>query len=250
VGIDAIVHLAGENISAGRWTADRKRMILASRVNGTRLLAERMAVLDRPPEVWISASAIGYYGDRGEESLEEGSGPGDGFLAEVCRAWENATAAVPAAVRVVYLRTGLVLAREGGALGRMLTPFRLGVGCTLGSGQQYMSWITLEDLVAVICFVFAEKSLRGPVNAVAPESVTNREFTATLGRALGRRAVLSIPSFALRLALGAMAEDLLLASTRVFPRCLLDAGFVFCSSDLASALKRILGKTVPMYAAP
>jgi len=249
-GFDAVVHLAGENISAGRWTAARRQRILDSRVHGTRLLAERMALLEHPPAVWISASAIGFYGDRGDECLEEGSRGGKGFLAGVCRSWEQATAAAPAAVRVVHLRTGLVLARDGGALARMLIPFRLGVGGILGSGEQYMSWITLDDLVAVVAFILAEDELSGPVNAVAPEPVTNHDFTAALGRALRRGTVLSAPAFALRLALGAMADELLLASSRALPRCLLDAGYVFRSPDLVSALRRVLAKSSTTAAAP
>lgn len=241
-GFDAVVHLAGENIASGRWTKERKERIRSSRVQGTSLLAERMAQLERPPAVWLSASAVGFYGDRGAEPLVETSQPGEGFLAEVCKAWEGATAAAPESVRVVHLRTGMVLGEDGGALERMLLPFRLGFGGVLGDGRQYMSWISLGDLVAAMSFLLGEKTLAGPVNMVAPDPLTNREFTETLGRALKRPTVLPAPAFALRLALGQMADELLLSSARVVPRRLLDAGFTFRSPNLAAALGRILAK--------
>jgi len=190
-GLDAVVHLAGDNIAAGRWTAAKKARIYSSRVEGTGLLAQTLARLARPPKVLVSASAVGYYGDRGEEELDESSRPGPGFLAGVCRDWEAATEpASHAGIRVVVVRLGVVLAREGGALARLVGLFRLGLGGRLGNGRQYLSWITLGDVVEAILFLVANDSLRGPVNLVAPQPVTNREFTQALGRALHRPTIL------------------------------------------------------------
>jgi len=240
-GLDAVVHLAGDNIAAGRWTAAKKARIRDSRVDGTRLLAETLARLVRPPKVLISASAVGYYGDRGEEELDESSPPGPGFLAGVCRDWEAATEpASRAGIRVVIVRLGMVLAREGGALARLVGLFRLGLGGRLGSGRQYLSWITLGDVVEAILFLLENDSLRGPVNLVAPQPVTNREFTRALGRALHRPTLLPTPPFALRLALGEMADEMLLSSARVLPRKLLHASYPFRDPDLESALPRVL----------
>ncbi len=240
-GFDAVVHLAGESIATGRWTAAKKERIRSSRVQGTRLLAETLARLQRPPEILVSASAIGYYGDRGDEELDEGSAPGSGFLAEVCRQWEAAAEpAGEAGIRVVHPRIGLVLSATGGVLAKMLPMFRLGLGGPIGSGRQYVSWITLDDLVGAICHVIATDSLSGPVNAVAPEPATNREFTRALGRALRRPARLPAPAFALRAMLGTMADELLLASTRVIPRRLVDSGFAFDDPDLEPAFRRLL----------
>ncbi|MBM3789643.1 MAG: TIGR01777 family protein [Acidobacteria bacterium] len=240
-GLDAVVHLAGENIAGGRWTPARKRRIKDSRVLGTRHLVQALGRLANPPACLVSASAIGYYGGRGGEKLTEESGPGSGFLAEVCREWE--AAAQPAAdrgIRLVILRIGIVLSKSGGALATMLTPFRLGLGGRLGSGGQYMSWITLDDLVGAILHALHDGTLAGPVNAVAPSPVTNREFTGTLGRVLNRPAVLPLPGFVARLGLGEMADELLLASTRVEPDRLLRAGYVFRHSRLEPALRHIL----------
>jgi len=236
-GFDAVVHLAGENIGAGRWTAAKKASIRASRVEGTSLLAKTLAGLNQPPKVLVSASAVGYYGDRGEEKLDESSGPGTGFLAEVCRAWEEAAmTAAEADVRVVLARFGVVLSPEGGALARLLPLFRFGLGGRLGSGRQYMSWIALEDAVGAIAFALENDSLRGPVNVSSPQPVTNREFTQTLGRVLRRPTLLHAPSIALRAVLGEMADEMLLASVRVYPRRLLEAGFSFSKPDLEAAL--------------
>lgn len=240
-GIDAAVHLAGENIAASRWTPQQKARIRGSRVAGTRLLAETLAKLKAPPKTLVCASAIGFYGDRADQRLDEDSLPGIGFLADTCREWE--AAAKPAAdrgIRVVHLRTGVVLASQGGALAKMLTPFRLGVAGIIGSGQQYMSWISLDDLVSVISFALSKETLRGPVNAVAPNPVTNHEFTKTLGRVLRRPTVFPMPAFAARLAFGEMADGLLLASTRVEPKRLIDAGFRFRYPDLEAALVHAL----------
>ena len=240
-GFDAVVHLAGENISQGRWTDAKKARIRHSRVRGTQLLAQTLARPAGRPKVLVTASAIGFYGNRGDEQLDEQSPPGSGFLAHVCRQWESATEpAAEAGVRVVPLRLGLVLSSTGGALAKMLPIFRLGLGGPLGSGRQYVSWITLDDVIGAIQHAIAADSLRGPVNAVAPHPVTNREFTRALGRALRRPALLPAPAFALRVILGQMADELLLASTRVLPRRLLDSGFRFRDPGLESALKRVL----------
>ena len=242
-GHDAAVHLAGENVGEGRWDDEKKRRILESRVKGTSLLASALAGLSAKPRVLVSASATGYYGDRGAEILREESASGDDFLSEVCREWEKATLqASQAGVRVVHLRIGVVLAGEGGALQKMLPPFKLGVGGKIGSGSQYMNWITLEDLIGVVRRAIEDESLRGPVNAVAPQQVTNEEFTKALGRALGRPTFLAVPAFAARLAFGETADALLLASTRVEPARLKEAGFEFKHPELEGALRSVLGK--------
>jgi len=240
-GIDAVVNLAGENIAAGRWTGARKREILESRVVGTRLLCERMAQASPRPRTLVSASASGFYGDRGEETLVESSPPGRGFLAEVSRAWEDATSAArDAGVRVVHLRIGVVLSRKGGALAKMLPPFKLGVGGVLGDGTQYMSWITLEDLVRAIAHCLTVDGISGPVNAVAPRPVTNHEFTKTLGRVLRRPTILPVPAVALEVLLGEMGRELLLSSTRVRPAALEGAGFEFLYPALEEGLRAAL----------
>jgi uncharacterized protein len=244
-GFGAVVHLAGENIAGARWTPEQKARIRNSRVKGTRLLADTLAGLSSPPGVMVSASAIGYYGDRGEELLTEDSPPGDGYLAEVCREWEAAThPASRKGIRVVILRIGIVLTPAGGALARMLLPFKTGVGGTVGSGRQYMSWITLDDTIGAIHHCLMSDSLRGPVNAAAPRPVTNREFTKTLGRVLGRPTLFPAPAFALRLAFGEMADALLLASTRVSSGRLESSGYKFRQPDLEGALRHLLGRTV------
>lgn len=241
-GIDAVVHLAGENIAAGRWNPERKAMIRESRLRGTRLLAESLARLRRKPAVLVAASAIGLYGDRGADRLDEESLPGEGFLADLCREWEAAThPAVDAGIRVVNLRFGIVLAAHGGALKRMLLPFQLGLGGPTGNGRQYLSWIALDDLVGIIHHALGDQRLSGPVNAVAPEAVTSREFAGVLGRVLHRPAVLPIPAPAIRLALGEMGEALLLTSTRAHPGRLLAAGFRFETPRLTDALAAELG---------
>ena len=240
-GFGAVVHLAGESIAQGRWTNAKKERIRSSRVLGTQLLVQTLARLSRPPQVLVSASAIGYYGDRGDEELDEGSPPGSGFLPDVCRQWEAAAEpAREAGIRVVHPRIGLVLSVSGGALAKMLPVFRLGLGGPIGSGRQYVSWITLDDLVGTICHVIATDSLSGPVNAVAPAPTTNREFARALGRALRRPARLPAPALALRAMLGQMADELLLASTRVIPRRLMDSGFAFGDPDLEGAFRRLL----------
>ncbi len=243
-GIDAVVHLAGESIASGRWTEAKKRRIRESRVNGTTAIATAMAALERKPKVLVSASAVGYYGDRGAEPLTEASSAGTGFLPEVGQEWEAATRpAAAAGIRVVNLRFGLILSPKGGALGTMLTPFRLGVGGTIGPGTQYTSWIALDDVLGVIHHAFGHAALRGPVNTVAARPVTNAEFTATLGRVLHRPAIAPLPAFAARLALGEMAEALLLSSARVVPRRLEESGYRFRHPELEGALRALLGRS-------
>ena len=239
-GTDAVIHLAGESL-LGRWSAEKKTRIRESRVRGTRILCEALARLVHPPQVLLSASAIGYYGDRGEEILQEDSPPGTSFLASVCREWEAAAApAVQQGIRVVQLRSGIVLSPAGGALAKMLTPFRMGLGGIVGSGRQYMSWIALDDLIEVILHALRRDTLRGPVNAVSPTPVTNQEFTRTLGRVLSRPTILPMPAFAARLAFGEMAEELLLASTRVEPARLQASGYRFHYPELEGALRHLL----------
>lgn len=239
-GVDAVVHLAGEPAGA-RWTAAKKRRIRDSRVEGTRLLAGALAKLERPPSVLVSASAIGYYGDRGDERILEDSPPGEGFLPRVAAEWEAALRpAEQIGIRVVRLRTGIVLSREGGALRRLLLPFRLGVGGVLGSGSQWMSWISLDDVVSIIRFALERDDISGPVNAVAPEPVRNSEFTRTLARVLRRPAWIPVPAFALRLLFAGMADEALLASQRVVPARLLAAGFPFRHTQLESAIRAAL----------
>ncbi len=238
---DAVVHLAGESIASGRWTPARKQRIRESRVKGTQLLAQTVANLRNPPRVLVGASAIGYYGDRGSEILREDSSPGAGFLPEVCRAWESAAAAAAAAgIRVVHPRIGIVLSTHGGALAKMLLPFRMGAGGNLGHGTQYMSWISLRDLCRAIVHAIRTESLRGPINAVSPQPATNAEFTKALGVALHRPTIFPVPAFGARLAFGEMADALLLASTRVVPQRLQESGFRFEDTDIGQTLRRIL----------
>lgn len=241
--IDAVVHLAGENIAAGRWTQAQKDRIRSSRVEGTRLLSETLANLKTPPATFVTASAIGYYGDRDDAPLTEDSPPGTGFLPDVSIAWETAAKpAEQAGIRTIYVRIGIVLTPKGGALGKMLLPFKLGLGGVVGSGAQYMSWIALDDLIAVFVHTLENSALSGPVNATAPHPVTNLEFTKTLGRVLGRPTIFPLPAFAARLALGEMADALLLSGARVLPARLQDAGFSFAHPHLEGALRHLLGK--------
>ncbi len=240
-GVTGVVHLAGAPI-AERWTAAHKHAIRDSRVEGTALVSRTLLELPVPPRVLISGSAIGIYGDRGGESLTEASALGHDFLAEVGRAWEGATAGIAdAGVRVVHLRTGLVLSPDGGALAKLLTPFRLGLGGPIGDGRQWMSWIGLHDQVALILWLLAHEGIRGPVNAVAPNPVTNAEFARILGAVLARPALVPVPAIALRLAFGEMAEATILASQRVMPSVALEHGFPFAEEGLPGALRRALG---------
>jgi uncharacterized protein (TIGR01777 family) len=240
-GFDAIINLAGENIAAGRWSDEQKRKIHDSRVNGTHLLSEAIAKLKQKPKVFLCASATGIYGDRGDETLDEQSDSGGGFLAGVCREWEQATTpAVDAGVRTVNLRFGPILARAGGMLAKLLTPFKMGMGGRIGSGKQFISWVAIDDVVAAMKLALKDESFRGPLNIVSPHPVTNEEFTKTLGHVLSRPTALAMPAFAVRLAFGEMADEMLLASQRVLPKRLTDAGYEFEYPELEGALRKHL----------
>ncbi|MBT8479454.1 MAG: TIGR01777 family oxidoreductase [Gemmatimonadetes bacterium] len=242
-GQDVVVHLAGAGIADGRWTPARKRVIRDSRVTGTELLARALAEAPEKPRVLVCASATGFYGDRGDMELDEGSAGGSGFLADVAREWERASsAAEKAGIRVVHLRFGVVLTPSGGALSRMLPAFRAGIGGPLGDGRQYWSWIGLDDLLAAVVHVSASADLSGPVNAVSPRAPSNAEFTRTLGGVLRRPAIMRVPGAALRLLLGEMGDELLLASTRVRPAKLIASGFEYRYGELESALRHGLGR--------
>lgn len=242
-GVSAAIHLAGESIAAGRWTEAKKAAIRSSRILGTRLLSESLARLPQRPEVLVSASAIGIYGDRGDALLNEDSPLGSDFLAEVVKEWEAATApASDAGIRVVHLRLGIILARDGGALPRMARPFQLGAGGPIGSGRQWMSWIALDDAVRVVLEVLHNPAARGPFNAVAPEPVRNADFAARLGEVLHRPALVPVPAFALRLLFGEMADAALLASQRVVPARLNALGFEFRHPSLREALHAALDR--------
>lgn len=237
-GVDAVVHLAGENVAGGRWNDTRKAAIRDSRVQGTTLLARTLAAMQRKPSVLVSASAVGIYGNRGDQPLDESSSLADDFLARVGKEWESTTApAAQAGIRVVHARIGIVLGWQGGALARMRLPFLLGLGGPLGNGAQYMSWISLGDAVRALRHCVDNPGLRGPVNLTAPQPVTNREFTRTLGRVLRRPAFLPAPAFALRLVLGEMADALLLGGQRVLPKALEGSGFRFAHEGLEAALR-------------
>lgn len=239
-GHDAVVHLAGESI-AGRWTREKKVKIADSRIKGTSLLSEALARLRSKPRVIVSASGVGYYGSRGDEVLTEQSTPGEGFLAELSMKWENALRpAIKTGIRVVNMRLGIVLSREGGALEKMLLPFKLGIGGRIGSGRQYWSWIAIDDVLSAIYHSLVSDNLRGPVNFVAPNPVTNNEFTRILGDVLGRPALLPLPAFALRGLLGEMADETMLTSTRAEPVKLLSSGYKFRYPDLKNALEHVL----------
>jgi len=241
-GFDAVVHLAGESI-VGRWTEAKKAAIRDSRLSGTRNLVEALAGAAQRPRVLVCASAIGYYGDRGEEVLREESASGTGFLADVCRRWESAAKpASDAGIRTVQTRFGIVLSSQGGALAKMLTPFGLGIGGNMGSGRQWWSWIDLQDVVGGIVHILNKESLRGPVNFVSPNPVTNADFTKTLAAVLSRPAIFPMPAFVARLAVGEMADELLLSSQRVEPAKLLASGYSFQWPDLRQSLQAILKK--------
>ena len=240
-GLDAVVHLAGEGIASSRWTEEKKRAILESRVKGTTLIAESLAKLSRPPAVFVSASGIGYYGNRGDELLNESGTLGSDFLAHVCFEWEKAT--TPAAeqgIRTVLARFGIILDANGGALAKMLTPFRMGIGGRVGSGKQWMSWMALDDVVSAIRFLLYDNAVNGPVNFVTPFPVTNAEFTKTLGHVLSRPTLFPIPAFALRVAFGELADAALLSGQRVEPAVLQARGFAFGLPRLELALRKIL----------
>ena len=241
-GLDAVVHLAGEPLLGLRWTEDKKKRIWASRVEGTELLARALARLRRPPSVLVSASAVGFYGNRGDQLLSESAKPGRGFLAELCQAWEAATGpAVRMGIRVVHLRTGLVLTPAGGALGTMLLPFKIGIGGRIGSGRQYMSWIDHDDLLSLILHVIRTTSIRGAVNATAPYPVPNATFTGTLGRVLQRPTLLPVPGVAIHALLGEMGKEMLLKGQRVQPGVAEASGFEFLYPGLEESLRHQLG---------
>jgi uncharacterized protein (TIGR01777 family) len=241
VGADAVVNLAGASIADGRWSKQRKELLRASRIDTTRALVNALAKMNARPSVLVSASAIGIYGNRGDETLTEGSKPGRDFLAGLAQEWEaEALKAEALGIRVVLARFGIILAREGGALPKMLTPFKLGGGGRLGSGKQWMSWVTLEDAVGILRFVIENAPVRGAINVVSPQPLQNVEFTKVLAKAMHRPALFPAPAFALRLALGEMADALLLSSQRVLPQVLEKTGYQFVHSDLSTALKNLV----------
>ena len=241
-GFDAVIHLAGDSI-VGRWTPEKKKSIRDSRVTGTNNLAQALAQANLKPAVFVCSSAIGYYGNRGDEVLTEESQPGQGFLPDVCREWEQATrTAADAGIRTVQIRTGVVLSPKGGALAEMIIPFKIGVGGRIGSGKQWMSWIDVDDMVGGILHVLNTEGIRGPVNFVAPNPVTNREFTKTLASVLSRPAIFPLPALMVRLAFGEMGETVLLGSQRVQPSQLVSSGYSFHFKSLQPALKNALSK--------
>jgi len=241
VGADAVVNLAGASIADGRWSKQRKELLRASRIDTTRALVNALAKMNARPSVLVSASAIGYYGDRRDETLTEESKPGADFLAGLAQEWEaEALKAEALGIRVVLARFGIILAREGGALPKMLTPFKLGVGGRLGSGNQWMSWVTLEEAVGILRFAVENATVRGAINVVSPQPLQNEEFTRVLAKAMHRPALFPAPAFALRLALGEMANALLLSSQRVAPRLLEKLGYRFLHPDLSAALKSLV----------
>ena len=245
-GEDVVVHLAAQNVADGKWTKESKQGIRDTRVQGTKTLCDALAKLSNPPKVLVAASAIGYYGDRGDEQLTEASPPGEGFLAEVAKEWEEATEpARQAGIRVVNLRFGMVLSSSGGALKRMLPIFQRGLGGPLGSGRQYVSWVTMDDAVGAIVHAIRTQSLSGPVNVTAPNPVTNREFTRTLAHVLRKRAMLPVPGFALKMKFGQMAEELLLASCYAVPKKLTDSGYKFQYPELEGGLRHVLRLPAP-----
>ncbi len=238
-GFDAFIHLSGENVADSKWTEENKKKFVDSRVHSTRLLCSRLMQLKNPPRVFIMASAIGYYGSRGDEELTEQGDCGTGFLAELTRQWEKASETLEQTdIRAVRLRIGVVLSPDGGALPRMIKYFKLGLGGRIGDGQQYLSWIGLDDVVGVIKFVLENEKISGPVNVVAPLPATNREFTKALAEVLKRPSIAVIPAFVLRLKYGEMAEETLLSSIRAVPKVLNDAGYIFIDTDLKRALKK------------
>jgi uncharacterized protein len=240
-GIDAVVHLAGAGIADGRWTKARKQLLVESRVRSTALLATAIASCERKPSVLVSASGVGFYGNQPDNAVDEQSPKGEGFLADVCAKWEAATVpASEAGVRVVRARFGLVMSLAGGALPKMLKPIRAGVGGHLGTGKQFVPWVTLHDAVSALRFAIAEPTLAGAVNVVAPEPCTNREMTLKIAKACGRRTLMPVPAFALRVGLGEMAEELLLSGANVRPRVLERAGFRFDDPRLEDALSELL----------
>ena len=239
-GIDVAVHLSGENV-VGLWTDEKKKRIRNSRINTTKFLVETFSELEKPPKCFICASAVGYYGNRGDEELTEDSSPDSGFLPDICIDWEKeANKAAEVGVRVVNLRIGVVLSKNGGALKMMLTPYKFGLGGVVGSGKQYWSWVSIEDISRIIEFVADNENINGPINTVSPDAITNKEFSDTLAYVLKRPAFLPVPSFLIKLLFGEFGEHALLASTRVLPKKLLDYGFEFKHKELEATLREIL----------
>jgi uncharacterized protein len=238
-GFDAVIHLAGDNVASGSWTDEKKRSIRESRTKGTKHLVDALKKLKLKPKIVISASAIGFYGNRGDEMLTEESPKGAGFFPDVCDEWENEVREAGAFARIVMLRIGVVLAKEGGALDKMLTPFKLGVGGVIGSGKQWMPWITIDDIIGIIHYAL-EKPLRGIYNTTAPNAATNHAFTKALGKVLGRPTIFPLPEFAVKLMFGEMGETLLLQGCRVVPKRLQDMGYKFLYPNLDEALKHVL----------
>lgn len=237
-GVDTLIHLSGENIFSVRWTEKKKRAIRDSRVLTTRFLCNQLCQLEHPPRTWLCASAMGFYGNRGDELCDEGSGPGNGYFSALCEEWEAETApARERGIRVVNLRFGLVMSSDGGMLPMLLNLFKLGMGGVVGSGEQYMSWVAVQDVLGSVNHILDHESLQGPVNIVSPHPVTNREFTKTLGRVVSRPTVMRVPAFALRTVSGEFADEALLASTRVRPTRLLDSRYAFAFSELEGALR-------------
>ena len=241
IKLDAVIHLAGENIADSRWNEKKKQRILSSRVNGTRLLSKKLAALDHKPSVFISASAIGYYGDTGDRIADEDDECGTGFLSDIASQWEAETASAEAAgIRTIHLRTGIVLSADGGALKKMLPAFKLGLGGILGNGRQYMSWISIDDVIHIIDHMLTHDDMTGAYNLVSPEAASNKEFTKSLGRALHRPTIFPMPAAVARLLFGEMADPLLLSSCRVKPKRLNDHGYRFIDDDLDQTLSRLL----------
>jgi len=242
-GVDAVIHLAGEHIGEGRWTDEKKRRIIESRTKGTSLIADTISKLSSPPPVLICASAVGYYGNRGDKILTEGDPPGDDFISKVCSEWEkSAQVAVDAGIRVALMRIGIALSPAGGALLRLLPPFRAGLGGKIASGAQFMSWVGIDDVIGAFFHVLADSKVAGPVNVVSPNPVTNLDFTKTLGQVLSRPAIFSIPAAAINIAFGEMGREVLLSSTKVMPEKLIKSGYRFRNPDLFGALSHLLGK--------
>ncbi len=240
-GADALIHLSGEGVASGRWTPARKQAIRDSRVKSTQLLASTLTNMANPPKTWLCASAIGWYGNRGDEWVDEDSAPGDGFLSGVCKEWESSThPAITAGIRVVNLRFSVVLSADGGAFKQMMSAFRMGVGGVIGDGKQYISWIAINDAVQAIVHALDNPFVTGPVNIASPNPVTNYGLTKTLGRVLNRPTVIAMPAFMARLAFGEMADEMFLASTRVRPKRLLDSGFVYGAPELEGAFRGLL----------
>lgn len=238
---DAVIHLAGDNVASENWSDAKKKKIRESRVVGTRVLVDALKDLKNPPKTFISASATGFYGDGEDKILTEDGAKGEGFLPDVCAEWEAESRKAENFARVVLMRTGIVLAKEGGALEKMLTPFKFGVGGTVGSGKQWMSWIAIDDIVSIINFFLEKPELKGVFNLTAPNPVTNEQFTKTLGQALSRPTILPIPEFAIKLMFGEMGEKLLLEGARILPKRLEEAGYKFQYPELEPALKHVLG---------